>query len=847
MKIAARRRLAVGVLATTSAVIAGVLIAPVSNAAPNGVTVSPSAVFNSGTQTLTFTTTEADLRLGGSADLTRIGGPATSVISFDVNPTVPPSQRNGSASVNFSDGGTGLGQDGPADAGNYAVSIDGDVAGNDTCPSCFTILPTNPLALSSLSPNSLRPTQTANVSLLGAGFTRSTSIEFLLGTTPDPLVTANAQPTGGSAAQNTEGITTDGELRRSLTVKEGAAAGLRNVRVTNPDGTTATCTGCFTVSGAPLTSIMPSGGNNTPTSSLTTLTVEGMDITTGQLTLEFTGNPGSASRQDLTIPTTKVSQTTTSFTATVNLSNAAPGTYQPIVRGAGGIANACTCRFTVLQENSRIPTLTSLDRSSDAGVQKNLAQGETATFTATGTNFSRGATLVFSPAAGLTVTAVQFISPTQLTATIAAADNTAPGDKSVQARLTDGKTSTACTACLTVTAVAASPSPSASASPSTSASPSPSASASPSSFTFNRFSGGNRFETAANIATGTFTTSSFALLASGEADNPNTPNVNEAKFADALAGAYLAGFRQAPLLLTTAAVLPAPTRSALEKLAVRNVVILGGTSVVSTAVENDLRADGYTVTRIAGADRFETARRIALSPGAANVGTTPGGLRTAVVATGADFADALVTGPLGYAADLPILLTTQASLGESARLALGELDIDKVLIPGGLSAVSANVEAQIRALGIETQRFDGRTRTDTAVKVADYAYDTLGFDRSHIGLAFGGGFADALAGGPSAGVKRAPIVLTVTVDNIGTDTDRFLRARGSALRTGDIYGGTAAVSNTAQTQAQTAIRSSSTASPSPSGSASPSVSATPSGSASPSPSASPTGGGLPFP
>src|SRR6266498_1912000 len=67
-----------------------------------------------------------------------------------------------------------------------------------------------------------------------------------------------------------------------------------------------------------------------------------------------------------------------------------------------------------------------------------------------------------------------------------------------------------------------------------------------------RISGGDRYETAARVQLAAYTTSTVAVVASGE------------NFPDALAAARL-GF---PILLTARDSLPEPTRDALQKLEV---------------------------------------------------------------------------------------------------------------------------------------------------------------------------------------------------------------------------------------------------------------------------------------
>jgi len=177
------------------------------------------------------------------------------------------------------------------------------------------------------------------------------------------------------------------------------------------------------------------------------------------------------------------------------------------------------------------------------------------------------------------------------------------------------------------------------------------------SFSLTRLAGADRYATAAAVATDTFGTSPVAVITTGE------------RFPDALSGAYVAGLSRAPVVLTRQASLPPATLKALETMRTARVVIVGGTDAVSDAVESDLQGRGITTERVAGADRYDTAARAAGRAGPVGPGSI-GGARTAIVASGENFPDALAAGPLSYADRLPILLTPRSSLADATRQSL---------------------------------------------------------------------------------------------------------------------------------------------------------------------------------
>jgi len=92
-----------------------------------------------------------------------------------------------------------------------------------------------------------------------------------------------------------------------------------------------------------------------------------------------------------------------------------------------------------------------------------------------------------------------------------------------------------------------------------------------------RWSGADRYATAAAVAGQAFASAGSAYVASGLG------------FPDALAGGPSAGAALGPLLLTAPATLPTPTRQQLQRLKPVRVFVLGGTSVISNGVVDQIR------------------------------------------------------------------------------------------------------------------------------------------------------------------------------------------------------------------------------------------------------------------
>jgi len=83
-----------------------------------------------------------------------------------------------------------------------------------------------------------------------------------------------------------------------------------------------------------------------------------------------------------------------------------------------------------------------------------------------------------------------------------------------------------------------------------------------------------------------------------------------ANFPDALGAGPAAASREAPILLVGKDSIPEPTRAELTLLQPDEIIIVGGTAVVSPAVETALGAFAARVSRLAGANRYETAAEV---------------------------------------------------------------------------------------------------------------------------------------------------------------------------------------------------------------------------------------------
>ena len=251
-------------------------------------------------------------------------------------------------------------------------------------------------------------------------------------------------------------------------------------------------------------------------------------------------------------------------------------------------------------------------------------------------------------------------------------------------------------------------------------------------------------------------------------------------FADALGAGAAQGLLQAPLLLTDGDVLDGRVRAELVRLGAERVHLLGGEAAVSPAVEQALVDLGYAVSRLAGEERIATALAVADASlaAAAAAGTE---VTTAVIARAdgpgtAAFVDALGAGALGVSMDAPVLLTATDGLSPATAAWLEASTLTDVVVAGGESAVSAVVEADLRALGLGVTRAGGPTRFETAVELARAAGHESGADVDTIVLVDGTAPDGWTAGftATSQAMGRDAVVLPVAGESVPTPVAEWL-------------------------------------------------------------------------
>lgn len=220
--------------------------------------------------------------------------------------------------------------------------------------------------------------------------------------------------------------------------------------------------------------------------------------------------------------------------------------------------------------------------------------------------------------------------------------------------------------------------------------------------------------------------------------------------------------------------------------------------VVDSAGDNVDRSvawSGLTSTgpAFAALDGSSPSLSTATSTGAAFA--QDGGGQTVLVGRDDLFADSLASGGAQGLLDAPLLLTGGDGLDPRVADELERLGADRVVLLGGTSALSEQVDTDLADLGYAVERLGGASRIETAVEIAGDIAPTA--DRAVLVRGYPAGdadttqaFADSLAAGALAADLGIPLLLTES-GALSTATAGYLTDAGVTEVL--VVGGTAAV------------------------------------------------------
>ena len=255
-------------------------------------------------------------------------------------------------------------------------------------------------------------------------------------------------------------------------------------------------------------------------------------------------------------------------------------------------------------------------------------------------------------------------------------------------------------------------------------------------------------------------------------------------FPDALAAGPLAYSKVAPLFLTGKSSLDSRVSASMSKLVPSGstVYLVGGESAISPVVATAIADLGYSVQRLAGIDRYETAVKVAQALGNPN---------KAFAATGLDFPDALSAGLGKTPAEVIIVAARE---GGSILLTRGSAipaSVGGYLLENPGVIVSAVGGPAASAFPSAT-KYVGVDRFETAVKLAEAFPPTS----VTAGVASGSNFPDGLVSAPYL-ARRGGVLLLTRQLVVPSATATYIKAT-TKIDVLQVFGGLSVVSDAAR-------------------------------------------------
>lgn len=292
-----------------------------------------------------------------------------------------------------------------------------------------------------------------------------------------------------------------------------------------------------------------------------------------------------------------------------------------------------------------------------------------------------------------------------------------------------------------------------------------------------RFQGENRAKTAVNVQRHYFANTNKVILVNGNAypDAISATNVSMGKY---------------PLLYTGKNSLSVETKSALDKMFLDEIYLMGGVNTISKNVENKLRKNfpHAKITRIMGNNRYDTSAESA---------KTRANTTNLIFAAGTNYADALYATSLAAHQNAPILLVSNEGLSQSTRKFIQSIgNIDSVTIVGGEISVNQSVKNQIENLTKKrVTRLAGVDRYESSVEVAK----RVNANPAEVITTSGEVFADALVSSTVAQKIKAPILL-VKKDVLPLKVREYMKDTNSIYKLTTIGGYNTVTRNNYSTQ-----------------------------------------------
>ncbi|WP_051365860.1 cell wall-binding repeat-containing protein [Metaclostridioides mangenotii] len=230
--------------------------------------------------------------------------------------------------------------------------------------------------------------------------------------------------------------------------------------------------------------------------------------------------------------------------------------------------------------------------------------------------------------------------------------------------------------------------------------------------------------------------------------------VNSNSIADALSATPFARLEGAPILLTGSDKLNSETKKEISRLQAKNIYVIGGESVVSNSVINELKSMNLSVERISGKDRYETSLAMAKK---LNERSSP--IQEIAVVNGeTGLSDAVSIAPVAAENRMAIVLASPKEGTKIFDQYIKDNRVSKSYVIGRETSISNEIANKLPNL----ERLGGINRNETNAAILEKFYTNEELNNIFVakdGMKNPNELIDALAVGVLAAKEKSPVVI----------------------------------------------------------------------------------------
>ncbi|MEG2789704.1 MAG: family 10 glycosylhydrolase [Romboutsia sp.] len=257
--------------------------------------------------------------------------------------------------------------------------------------------------------------------------------------------------------------------------------------------------------------------------------------------------------------------------------------------------------------------------------------------------------------------------------------------------------------------------------------------------------GDSRFDTAVSISKEGFNSDSQTVVL-----------VSAYSVVDGVTATPLATSKNAPILLVDKNKVHESTKKEILRLNPKNIIVVGGSSVVSENILNEAKAiiPNANISRISGINRYETSLEVAKE-----ISKTQA-IEKVYIAGGTGEADALSIASKAGEDKQPIILSSKDNLNTTTYEWLKSKNLKDAYFIGGKAVLGDTVINKVNSItsnNVLNNRVYGNDRQETNAKVIQKFYSQNRYNS--VLITKNNPLVDALSAGPLAAKLNSPIVL----------------------------------------------------------------------------------------